>query len=287
MPLSPGTDVSAAARGFASCWFPTVVFSDLDGTLLDPVTYRFDAAQPALEILRSRGVPLVLCSSKTRREIEVYRERLGNRDPFIFENGGGICVPAGLFPFPIAGEAADDSVVIPLGTPYENLRGALAAIRSEFGVAVTGFGDLSAAGVAQLTGLPLVEADLARRREFDEPFVFDDPSEPRETEFLRAIDALGLRWTHGRFYHILGTGDKGLAAHTLAGYYRRVWPSLRTVGIGDEFNDLPLLGAVDVPVLVQRRDGSYVDIASAPGLVRAQGAGPEGWNRAILEMFGS
>jgi len=47
-----------------------VFFSDLDGTLLDARTYSFDAALPALGILRARRVPLVVCSSKTRTEIE-------------------------------------------------------------------------------------------------------------------------------------------------------------------------------------------------------------------------
>ena len=263
-----------------------VVFSDLDGTLLDARTYRFDAAQPALETLRTRGVPLVLCSSKTRREIEVYRERLGNHDPFIFENGGGICVPEGLFPFPIEGEVADGCRVIPLGTPYPILRSALASLRQELGVAATGFGDLTAVGVAELTGLPLMEADLARRREFDETFVFDDPRELRETEFLRAIEARGLHWTRGRYFHILGDNDKGRAARMLTEFYRRGQPDLRSIGLGDSINDLPLLEAVDIPVLVQREDGSYVGGVQSPRLVLADGVGPTGWNRAILEMFG-
>lgn len=265
---------------------PAMVFSDLDGTLLDEKTYRYDAARPALDLLRTLGVPLVFCSSKTRREIEVYRKRLGNRDPFIFENGGGICVPEGLFPFPIEGEASDGCIVIPLGTHYPELRFALQELRRELGVAVTGFGDLTATGLAELTGLPLAEADLARRREFDEPFMFDDPCEVRETDFLRAIEARGLHWTRGRFFHILGDNDKGRAALMLADHYRRVTPTLTTVGIGDSLNDLPLLLVVDIPVLVQREDGSYLDGLRSPRLLLADGAGPVGWNRAVQGLFG-
>jgi len=266
---------------------PAIVFSDLDGTLLDGRTYRFDEARPALDMLRLRGIPLILCSSKARREIELWRVRLANRDPFIFENGGGICVPQGYFRFPIGGEADDGLIVIPQGTPYPELRVALRELRQELGVAVTGFGDLTAAEIAELTGLPLVDADLARRREFDEPFVFDDAQDPRASEFLRAIDARGLRWTRGRFFHILGDNNKGRAARLVAGLYRRMWPALRTVGIGDALNDLPLLQSVDVPVLVQRADGSYAETAPLPGLVRAEGAGPAGWNRALLGIFGA
>jgi len=265
---------------------PAVVFSDLDGTLLDARTYRFDAARDGLELLRRRGIPLVLCSSKTRREIELWRERLESSAPFILENGGGICVPQGYFPFPIAGESDDGMIVVSLGTPYPELRAALQGLRQDLGVHVTGFGDLTAAGLADLTGLPLPEADLARRRVFDEPFVFDDPEDPRATEFLRAIDARGLRWTRGRFFHILGDNDKGRAARLLTGFYRREWPALRTVGVGDALNDLPLLQAVDLPVLVQRPDGSYAETPPLPALVRAEGVGPAGWNRAIRGIFG-
>lgn len=264
-----------------------LVFSDLDGTLLDAKSYRFDAALPALKALRTRGIPLVLCSSKTRPEMEIYRERLDNHDPFVFENGGGICLPPGLFPSAPEGEISGGCRVIRLGTAYAQLRGVLAALRRELGVAVTGFGDLTAAGVAKLTGLPPDEAELARRREFDEPFVFDDPREPRATEFLRAIETRGLRWTQGRFFHILGDNDKGRAVRLLTDIYRRERQVVATIGIGDAANDLPLLEAVDVPVLVQREDGSHLGGVRSPRLVLAEGVGPVGWNSAILRLFGT
>lgn len=286
MSLSAGANSDHAAPPPGDELASAVVFTDLDGTLLDPESYRFDAAIPALELLRAKGVPLVLCSSKTRREIEVYRRRLGNGEPYIFENGGGICIPEGLFPAAVEGDVSDGCTVIPLGTPYDLLRGELAALRGELGVAVTGFGDLTAAGVAKLTGLPLGEADLARRREFDEPFVFDDQFDPRATDFLRAIEGRGLRWTRGRFFHILGDNDKGRAVRLLTGIFRRARPVLTTVGLGDSLNDLPLLQAVDIPVLVQHADGSYVDGVRSPRLLLADGAGPTGWNRAVLGLFG-
>lgn len=265
---------------------PAVVFSDLDGTLLDARTYRFEAALPGLAMLRARAVPLVLCSSKTRGEIDVYRKRLDNRAPFVLENGGGICVPAGLLPF-----AADADItpcgcqVITLGTPYEDLRRVLRELRRDTGIRVTGFGDLTAAGVAALTGLQLADAELARQREFDEPFVFDEPGEPRAVEFLQAIEARSLHWTRGRFHHLLGDNDKGRAVRVLTELYRRGSPDLVTVGIGNAPNDLPMLEAVDVPVLVQSDDGSYAEGVRVPRLIRADAPGPTGWNRAILGIF--
>ena len=78
----------------------TVVFSDLDGTLLDESSYSFKDALPAVRLLQLRAIPLVLCSSKTRAEIEPCRLSLHNRHPFISENGGGIFIPPGYFSAP-------------------------------------------------------------------------------------------------------------------------------------------------------------------------------------------
>ena len=70
-----------------------LVFSDLDGTLLDHNTYGWKEAVPALELCRTRGVPVILASSKTRAEMDVLRRRLSLSAPFISENGGGIFFP--------------------------------------------------------------------------------------------------------------------------------------------------------------------------------------------------
>ncbi|MFH0811726.1 MAG: HAD hydrolase family protein [Pseudomonadota bacterium] len=71
-----------------------IIFTDLDDTLLDTYTHSFERALPALEFLKQKAIPLILCSSKTKREIEFYRKKLGNNHPFISENGGGINYPA-------------------------------------------------------------------------------------------------------------------------------------------------------------------------------------------------
>jgi mannosyl-3-phosphoglycerate phosphatase len=75
-----------------------VLITDLDGTLLD-ANYSCEAAFPALDLLKRLHIPLVLCTSKTRAEVEAVRHQLGNRDPFIVENGGALYVPDGCLPF--------------------------------------------------------------------------------------------------------------------------------------------------------------------------------------------
>jgi len=70
-----------------------VIFTDLDGTLLDHCTYSYKEAEKALESIRRKNIPLIVCSSKTREEIEIYRKKLLNNGPFISENGGAIFIP--------------------------------------------------------------------------------------------------------------------------------------------------------------------------------------------------
>jgi len=78
-----------------------VIFTDLDGTLLGRETYSFEPAQPALQLIKHKGIPLILSSSKTRAEIELYRKKLENDHPFISENGGAVFIPKDYFPFTI------------------------------------------------------------------------------------------------------------------------------------------------------------------------------------------
>jgi mannosyl-3-phosphoglycerate phosphatase len=76
-----------------------IIFTDLDGTLLDYSTYSFEKALPALQLLKEKDIPLIICSSKTKKEIEYYRKKLDNHHSFISENGGGIFIPKGYFGF--------------------------------------------------------------------------------------------------------------------------------------------------------------------------------------------
>lgn len=260
----------------------TIVITDLDGTLLDHA-YSFEGARPAIDLLREKRIPVVLCSSKTRPEIEIYRKRIGLADPFIVENGGAIFIPEGYFNFATGGEAMDGYEVIALGTRYEEIRDVFMAIRKKTGIKAEGFGDMSVRDVAALTGLSLSSAGLAKQREFDEPFVFGE-AEERIEPFLRSISEEGLRWTRGRFYHILGDNDKGKAARMLKGFYEKAYGRVVTIALGDSLNDLPLLREADYPVLVRKNDGSYERGIDIPALIKAEGVGPEGWKNSIFAL---
>lgn len=268
-----------------------LLFTDLDGSLLDNDSYSFDEAQPALEMLRSQDIPVILVSGKTRAEIEPLRERLDHQGPFIVENGAAVYVPLETFAFqPERSRRRSSYHVIELGTPYALLRDVLRQIEDTVGTPLHGFGDLSVDEVMATTGLSREDALRAMLREFDEPFLVNGPPKLIE-EICRQIVMRGLNWTRGgRFFHLMGNNDKGRAAELLLRCYKRHGretdlPDLETIGIGDSLNDLPLLLTVDHPILVQKPDGSYDPDINLPNLIRAPGVGPAGWNRAVLDIL--
>ena len=131
-----------------------LAFSDLDGTLLDAETFAWESARPGLDALHRRGIPLVFTSSKTRPELEAWRQRLGNTDPFISENGGALYLPADWTPMPDRADPVGGGLVrVEIGVPLNRLRVALREISAELGVALRGFGDMPRSEVAELSGL--------------------------------------------------------------------------------------------------------------------------------------
>ncbi len=267
-----------------------LILTDLDGSLLDTTTYSYEAATNALSAIQTMGAVLILVSSKTRSEMEPLRLRLDNHHPFIVENGGALFIPKGSFSFPLEQAApSGDYEVVEIGIPYARLRTALKEISQELGCRLQGFGDLSLEEVSQLTGLSPADTLLATRREYDEPFVVEGNG-VAWNRLLAAAEARRLRCTRGgRFYHLTGGNDKGIASRWLIAWYTRraqqEGDTLITIGIGDSLNDLPMLAAVDYPILVRKPDGSYDPDVQLPHLTRAEGVGPVGWNRSLMDLL--
>ncbi|MCF8062368.1 MAG: HAD-IIB family hydrolase [Deltaproteobacteria bacterium] len=285
--MRTGGDSASMTRGGQRT--DLVIFTDLDGTLLDHDTYGWGPAVEALERCRERGVPLVLVSSKTRAEMELLRKALGLDWPFVPENGGGIVFPAGCPQAPPAESLPDGGGghVLHLGVPYDVVARSLREIREELSRPdIRGFSDMGAGEIARLTGLSPEDAGRAAQREYDEPFVMNDPGKTDLDLLERAAQERGLQVTAGgRFLHLFGGCDKGKAVSLLTDWFRSERPAVRTAGLGDSPNDLPMLMRVDEPVLV-RSSRPIGDMAEAvPGIRITGKPGPDGWNRAVLDLL--
>lgn len=237
-----------------------VIFSDMDGTLLDS-KYSFKDAEESLELIRKKKIPLVLSSSKTRAELELYRKKMKNKHPFIVENGGAIFIPKNYFSKRFKHIAIDNYKIIEIGTYYPQLRRALNTLKEKF-PEIKGFGDMSLKELADDCGLTLEEAELAKKREYDEAFKMKKENWCKAKKIIRD---LRFYYTEGgRYYHILGKNDKGKAVKMLTELYKKQFDDIKTVALGDSPNDFPMFENTDSHLRVK---------------------GPKDWNKKVLKLL--
>jgi mannosyl-3-phosphoglycerate phosphatase len=269
---------------------PWILFADMDGTILDKETYEPGPALEALERCLEAGMPVILNSSKTRGEMEFFYQRLPLVPgvPYIAENGGGVFLPEDHWHRPEGAEAVGGSWKVTLGTVHEKILPALRRIVKRLPLDVDLFSDLTPEEIAARTGLSLEQAGLAREREFDEPFWIREISEPDLEALQGEVRREGLRLTRGgRCYHVHGASDKGKAVRYVVDLYGKGPLSpVRSAGVGDAVNDLPLLEAVDRAYLVRRADGTHdPDIPGGAGIRLLSGVGPHGFGQVVDDLL--
>lgn len=263
-----------------------LVFTDLDGSLLDHFTYRWDAAAEAVSRLRSGHIPLILASSKTRAEMQPLREALGaSRYPMIVENGAAVVVPRGTFTVPLANALpCNDEEEVRFAPPRSRWLALLALLAADFPDEFAGFDALGVAGIQAVTGLDAASAALAARREFSEPVQWLGTPARRE-QFVAALEAAGARVQQGgRFLTVAGNCDKGQALCYLRCAYQRELPGrpIHDIAIGDSGNDVPMLEAAESALLVRSPTHGFPALARSAGVRRSHGLGPEGWSEGVL-----
>jgi mannosyl-3-phosphoglycerate phosphatase len=211
-----------------------IIFTDLDGTLLNHGDYSWETPGLRWRKIREAGIPLVICTSKTRREVENVRIELGISSPFIAENGGGIFFPAGHEDLS-RGQAVvmDDALCIPLGKPYGMIRAFMEQAGKDCGA--RGFGDMSVEEVSERTGLPLEKAALAKARDFTEPFVMGAPTDRRHWEEAAAR----ARITRAAGSTLMVSGRQGAAVWLLTEISPERQESVTTPRLRRRPNDFP------------------------------------------------
>lgn len=247
-----------------------IVFTDLDGTLLDHDTYGFDAARPALQALAARHIPVVPVSSKTRAELRPLMQNLGLAGAAIAENGAVICHANG---------DVDGAISI------DTLRRAMAQLPSVLRQEMICFDDMSVDEIIVHTGLAREEAVRAAQREASMPFLWHGSGDAPPLALREALASHDLQITKGgRFLHIVPRRDKAAAMQALlAGFTVRpdAW------ALGDGPNDVAMLLAADRGALMAN---PHIDtqslLPSTHGLYLSPQAGPRGWCDAIGVFLG-
>ena len=197
-----------------------IIFTDLDGTLLDHSSYGWSSAEPAVNLCKKLSVPVIMVSSKTRAEIDVLRKELGFPFPFISENGGGIFFPAeSVQDVPSDTVKQDDLHAWHMGVQYKHLIKSLQEIQDDLGYRLKGFSEMTAEEIAKLTGLDLESSRMASLREFDEPFIIEENDFDINILHSAAQEKDLMISQGGRFFHLHGKYDKGDAVKKIISWY--------------------------------------------------------------------
>lgn len=259
-----------------------LVFSDLDGTLLNHDDYSFKPAKEALDYLESQSIPLIIATSKTFSEVIALQKELKIKKPFIVENGAGIFIPSECV---LAESLAFKEEWIKVSQAHSYIELRLFFTNMKRSYPIKGFGDMSLNEVVGYTGLKKEDAINAMKRDFTEPFVMEDIS--LVEELRKKANAEGLDIVKGgRFYHLISLDqDKANAMLNLTHMYDEYYNTEhKKIALGDSANDYTMIKKADTGVLVPLHDGSFSPIGTE-AILKAKYPGPKGWNSSIKEIF--
>jgi len=259
-----------------------LIFTDLDGTFLNHHNYSFEESFEALQKIKEDKTPLIFTTSKTKSEVELLQEKVGISEPFIVENGAALFIPENYQGLDLSMlNAYEDKKIMLFGQPYSHVLNFYKLYKEEYGM--LGMSDMSDVQVAELTGLQQGNVLLAKERDFSEPFIMKD--ERKLKELMGLAKGYELKITKGgRFYHLMGElQDKGIAVIETIELFERLYnEKIHSMALGDSENDLPMLERVDLPIVIQKHDGSYLET----GLKKTEQSsyeGSKGWNEMVLK----
>lgn len=259
-----------------------IIFTDLDGTLLNHDTYTFDEAHEALSYVKSKKIPLIFTTSKTKKEVEQLQKEVGITDPFIVENGAALFIPSGYHGLKTDTMQSNGRYHVKVfGKPHSDILAFYKKYKARFGM--QGFSDMSVEEVAALTQMDTARAAMSKERDFTEPFILDDPSRLPDIE-AQALK-YGIKVTKGgRFYHLIGLKqDKGVAVkQTIELYEASSENKIHTIGLGDSLNDLPMLSVVSTAIAIRQHTGTYL-VSKEICLHKSSFPGSRGWNEMVLK----
>ncbi len=264
-----------------------IVFTDLDGTLLDHDNYSWDSAADTLQKLNNANIPVIYNTSKTQAELRYWRQQTNNHHPFIVENGSAIYIPNNYCVHNPSSSEGEDQI-IQLGIKRTEILTWLSDQCQSFTGDFIHFAQLCAEELVNITNLPAMQAELALQREYSEALQWIGDEE-KKSRFIRHAQNSGYKvLIGGRFLHVLGNTNKGLASQTLCEHLLAEQliqaKQLTTIACGDSDNDIDMLEWANLAILVRsiHRDFPAIDNTNR---IQTKAIGPEGWAEALDKLL--
>jgi mannosyl-3-phosphoglycerate phosphatase family protein len=267
-----------------------IVFTDLDGSLLDHNHYGFEEARPLLSFLNDLHIPLIINSSKTFEEITQLQRLMDLQTPFIVENGAAI-----IFPSPLNEEELqlnkealqhkDNQLIKAFGKPRAELLCITNQIKQQHQFKYNGFSDMTVSQIASLTQLSSTEAQAANERDFSEPIQWLD-TQSRLSKFNQLLEPHQLQLqAGGRFYHISGQYNKGAAMQWLVDHWNFRRDRAKTIiALGDSMNDVSMLNRSDYAIVIKNK-GRHIDAQGKIKTIYSSLPGTSGWVETLAPLI--
>ncbi len=258
-----------------------VVFTDLDGTLLDHDTYSYEAALPCLNFISENNIPLIYTSSKTAIEIERLCKQSNFYHPYIAENGGILGIPENYFsdstPKPVYTK-------ILIGVARNEITKVINSYRSTF--KFTSFYEMTKQELIRHTGLQSKDAEFANQRDCTEPLLWQDEASKTNILAQELIPHSLQLIRGGRFFHVMGDHDKATTMQLLIDRFKQFQhQEVISVALGDSQNDLKMLTTANYSILIPNPNAPELCNLNHANLLHADHPGPQGWNDSLLTLL--
>ena len=251
-----------------------IIFTDLDGSLLDKETFKFEIVKDYLNELISRGIIIIPNSSKTESELLDFNEKNYLDLSFISENGSSIHglnkIHQNLPNKVIISRKKDEILKIyneNIGLYFKNK--------------IIPILELEIDKQQKILGLPLDKISLATKRVHSIPILFKG-SEIEKNNFIKKISEIGLTaQSGGRIINICDNTDKSKAMlKALQSIRKELDDEIITIGVGDNENDIEMIKQTDYPCLV-KNDNFDSSLINIDNLIKSDEPSPKGWSDVI------
>ena len=251
-----------------------IIFTDLDGSLLDRETFRFDSIKNYILKLLKKEIFIVPNSSKTKKEILLFNNELKKNLPIICENGSAIYGLNNL------NKNLPDNIILSRDKD-EIYKVFKKNIPKKLQLKCKFIHNMSEKKQFDIMGLKGKALNLSLTREYSIPFIFND-NKIQKKKFIKLVSLLGLSIHEGgRVLNLCDKVSKALAMKKLVKIYKKIdSKKLITIGVGDNYNDLDMLKFSNFPCLVFN-DKFKKDKINIKGCLVSTKSSPEGWEEIV------
>ena len=255
----------------------TLIFTDLDGSLLDRDTFKFDEIKDYLKKLLSKGIFIIPNTSKTEKEILEFNNELGSNLPYISENGAAIngldLLNSNLPKELILSRDKNNLINIFKKSVPENLQNKCKWLS-----------EMDKKKQSLIFGLEDDKLKMALDRKYTIPFLFEGNKSERN-ELSKIVKNKGLALQEGgRVINLTDKVNKAKALQVFVRFFKKNNKNVKTIAVGDNYNDLDMLKTSEFPCLVFN-DKFTLDEIPIKNLITTNKPSPEGWADVIKKAL--